>query len=246
MIDTLYTYDNLETLSKSVAERIKTQIVLHSKFNLGLATGSSAKGVYKELIFMLSGSTIDLSEMNTFNLDEYYPINQDDPQSYFQEMKDCFWEPLHNANHSFSMKNGHILNGEAKDPVKQCKEYEELIEAKGGIDIQILGLGVNGHIAFNEPGSAGSSRTRKVEIAEETKKANSKYFGDDKKKVPEYGLTMGIGTILEAKKIYLIVTGLTKIPVFTQLMKLAHPTPDIPASFLLAHHDLTIFTDLRI
>jgi glucosamine-6-phosphate deaminase len=246
MIDTLYTYDNLDTLSKSVAERIKTQIVLRNKFNLGLATGSSAKGVYKELIFMLSGSTIDLSNMHTFNLDEYFPIKQDSPQSYYTEMKDCFWEPLHNANHSFNIKHGHILNGEAKDEVKECKKYEELIEDNGGIDIQILGLGVNGHIAFNEPGSTGNSRTRKVSIAEATQKANSQYFGGDIKKVPEFGLTMGIGTILESKKIYLIVTGLTKIPIFTQLMKLSHPTPEIPASFLLAHHDLTIFTDLRI
>lgn len=246
MVDTVYRYDSHENLSRTVAERLKTQIVLHNKFNLGLATGFSAKGVYKELIFQLSGSSADLSNLHTFNLDEYYPIKQEDPYSYYQEMKESFWDPLHNANNSFKLKNGHILNGEAKDPDKECKKYEKLIEQKGGIDIQILGLGVNGHIAFNEPGSTSRSRTRKIEIAESTRKANSKYFADDIKKMPAYGLTMGIGTILEAKKIYLIATGIAKMPIFSRLMKLTHPTPEIPASFLLAHHDLTIFTDLRI
>lgn len=246
MVDTIYTYDNYDSLSRTVAEKIKTQIILHNKFNLGLATGSSAKGVYKELIFQLSGSTIDLTNLQTFNLDEYYPIKQDDPHSYYQEMKDCFWDPLHNANSSFKLKNGHILNGEAKDPVKECRQYEKLIEDVGGIDLQILGLGVNGHIAFNEPGSEGRSKTRKIEIAKSTREANSKYFGGDIEKVPTYGLTMGIGTILEAKKIYLIVTGVAKIPIFKQVLRLSHPTKEIPASFLLAHHDLTIFTDLNI
>lgn len=246
MIDTVYSYDSHDNLSLAVAEKIKTQIVLHDKFNLGLATGSSAKGVYKELIFQLSGSSIDLKNFHTFNLDEYYPIKQDDPHSYYQEMKDCFWDPLHNANNSFPLKNGHILNGEAKDANKECKKYEELIDDRGGINIQILGLGINGHIAFNEPGSESKSRTRKIEIAESTRQANSKYFNDDIEKVPKFGLTMGISTILEAKKIYLIATGEAKIPIFSKLMKLAHPTTEIPASFLLAHHDLTIFTDLRI
>lgn len=246
MVDTVYSFDNYDNLSKSVAEKIKTQIVLNSKFNLGLASGSSAKGIYKELIFQLSGSSIDLSQLHTFNLDEYYPMQQEDSHSYYQEMKECFWDPLHNANASFKLKNGHILNGEAKDPDKECKQYEELIDKNGGIDIQILGLGINGHIAFNEPGSESKSKTRKITIAEASRKANSTYFGDDIKKVPQFALTMGINTILESKKIYLIATGEAKIPIFKQLMKLKHPTKEIPASFLLAHHDLTIFTDLRI
>lgn len=246
MLDTVYTYGSYDTLSRSVAEKIRTQIILHKNFTLGLATGSSPKGIYKELIFQLSGSSVELDHLNTFNLDEYYPIKQDSPQSYYQEMLDTFWEPLHNANHSFNLKNAHILNGEAKNPEKECKEYEELIHTKGGIDIQILGLGVNGHIAFNEPGSTSTSKTRKIEIDKSTRKANSRFFGDDIKKVPQYALTMGIGTILDAKKIFLIATGETKLPILRKLMHLSHPTKDIPASFLLAHHDLTIFTDLRI
>ncbi|HRN70606.1 MAG TPA: glucosamine-6-phosphate deaminase, partial [Candidatus Woesebacteria bacterium] len=214
MVDTVYKYDSYDSMSRAVAEKIKTHIILQPKFNLGLATGSSAKGVYKELIFQLSGSSIDLSNLHTFNLDEYYPIKQTDLHSYYQEMKDCFWDPLQNANTSFNPKHGHMLNGEAKNASLECKNYEELIFHSGGIDIQILGLGVNGHIAFNEPGSDSKSRTRKIEIAEATRESNSKYFGDDIQKVPQFGLTMGIGTILESKKIYLIVTGDAKISVF--------------------------------
>ncbi len=246
MLDTLYTFSSYDTLSRTVAEKIKTQIILHRALNIGLATGSSPKGVYKELIFQLSGSSIDLSLLNTFNLDEYYPIAQDDPHSYYQEMSTSFWGPLHNANHSFNLKNVHILNGEAKDPEKECRTYEELIYEKGGIQIQILGLGVNGHIAFNEPGSTSKTKTRKIKIDESTRQSNSRFFGDDIKKVPQYALTMGISTILEAQKIFLIATGEAKLPILKKLMRMSHPTKDIPASFLLAHHDLTIFTDLRI
>lgn len=246
MLDTVYTYGSYDNLSRAVAEKIKTHIILHKKFNLGLASGASPKGIYKELVFQLSGSSIELDTLHTFNLDEYYPIQQDDPHSYYMEMKNVFWDPMHMANTSFNVKHAHILNGEAKDPEKECKEYEAEIDKLGGIQIQILGLGVNGHIAFNEPGTSVKSRTRKVEIDKTTRQANSRFFGNDVKKVPKYALTMGIETILEAKKIFLIATGQTKIPILKKLMHLDHPHEDIPASYLLAHHDLTVFTDLRV
>ncbi|MDP4011552.1 MAG: glucosamine-6-phosphate deaminase, partial [Candidatus Roizmanbacteria bacterium] len=197
------------------------------------------KELYKHLIRLLSVSHLNLSELHTINLDEYYPISQTADQSFFQEMFHEFWQKLHDGNHTFNFAHGHILNGE-KDAVEECARYEKIIKDLGGIDLQILGLGTNGHIAFNEPGSKETSRTRKIKITEESKKALMKMYGD----VPEYGLTMGIGTILESKEIVLIATGESKKEVFQKLIKLEKPTSDIPASFLLDHPNTTVYTTL--
>src|SRR3989344_1172479 len=200
-------YDKLSLKSAQfVFEKIQKQIIATGKCNLGLATGKSPKGMYKALIDLLSKSKLDLSNFHTFNLDEYFPIWQNHKNSYFQEMYNSFWKPLHALNPTFEIPNGHILNGETRTPDLECRIYEKMIQKRGGIDIQVLGLGINGHIGFNEPGSEGASRTRVVDLTTATRETNMVCFDNDPEKVPAQGLTMGIGTILEARDIVLIAT----------------------------------------
>lgn len=236
-------YASYHNLSLEAAQyiygKIKTQLLDTGKFNLGLATGNSPKEMYKHLIRLLSVSHLDLSNFHTFNLDEFYPVLQTEDQSFFQEMFHEFWQPLNEGNSSFNFAHGHILNGEKSD-AEECERYENLIKELGGIDLQVLGLGPNGHIGFNEPGSSIDSRTRKITITKSSETALKKTYGT----IPEYGLTMGIGTILEAREIVLIVTGESKKEVFQKLIKLEKPTADIPASFLLTHPNTIVFTDL--
>ncbi len=229
---------SLET-AQYIYEKMKSQLLGSGKFNLGLATGNSPKETYKHLIHLLSVSHLDLSNLHTFNLDEFYPLSQTANQSFFQEMFHEFWQPLYDGNHSFNLAHGHILNGEKND-VEECTLYEKLIKELGGIDLQVLGLGPNGHIGFNEPGSEVTSRTRKITITKSSETALKKTYGT----IPEYGLTMGIGTILEAREIVLIATGESKKEIFQKLIKLEKPTLEIPASFLLTHSNTAVFTDL--
>jgi glucosamine-6-phosphate deaminase len=136
------------------------------------------------------------------------------------------------------------LNGENPKAELECRIYEKMIQKAGGIDLQILGLGINGHIGFNEPGSKEDSRTRQIDLTEETREANKKYFDDDLEKVPAHGLTMGIQTILEAKELVLIVTGESKKAVFEKIIKLKKPSRKIPASFLLNHPHVMVYNDI--
>jgi len=236
-------YASYHNLSLEAAQyvygKIKQQILDTGKFNLGLATGNSPKEMYKHLIRLLSVSHLDLSNLHTFNLDEFYPLSQTADQSFFQEMFHEFWQPLYDGNQTFNFAHGHILNGEKND-IEECTRYEKLIKELGRIDLQILGLGPNGHIGFNEPDSEVTSRTRKITIAKSSKIALEKTYGT----IPEFGITMGIGTILEAREIVLIATGKSKKEVFQKLIKLEKPTPEIPASFLLNHPNTSVHTDL--
>lgn len=244
-IQTFSTHEELsEQAAQYIFDTIQKKIGETGTFVLGLATGASPRLLYQKLVQKLGTSELDLSELHTFNLDEYYRIRQSQPQSYFQEMYHSFWKPLNELNHSFEITNGHILNGEAPKPDLECRIYEKMIQKAGGVDLQVLGIGINGHIGFNEPGSKGDSRTRQIDLTPETREANKKYFGDDLKKVPEHGMTMGIGTILESKEILTIVTGEKKKEVFEKLQQLTAPTADIPASFLINHPNTIFYSDL--
>jgi glucosamine-6-phosphate deaminase len=159
-------------------------------------------------------------------------------------MHNTFFKPLHQVNPTFSPENMHLLNGEDPHPEKECTRYENLITEMGGIDLQILGLGVNGHIAFNEPGTGRQSRTRKIQIDDATIKANSRFFNGHENTVPTEALTMGIATILETKEIFLLVHGPEKKTIFEKLKNLETPTEAIPASYLLVHPHVTVFSDL--
>jgi len=174
-------------------------------FVLGLPTGSSPLGVYKKLIAAFGEKEISFSKIITFNMDEYLGLGADHPQSYRRFMNDNFFSAV-----DIPIENTHVPNGMADDPEAECSAYEAAIKASGGIDLFLGGCGNNGHIAFNEPGSSLSSRTRVVTLTSDTRKANARFFGGDPEKVPAKALTVGIGTLLDAKEVIIIVSGRQK------------------------------------
>jgi glucosamine-6-phosphate deaminase len=174
-------------------------------FVLGLPTGSSPLGVYRELIAANRKGKVSFSNVITFNMDEYLRLPADHPQSYKRFMKDNFFDAI-----DIKRENIHILDGMAKDPEAECRAYEEAIKAAGGIELFLGGIGNNGHIAFNEPGSSLKSRTRIVKLTDDTRRANARFFDNDPAKVPKYALTVGIGTIMDAREVLIIVSGRQK------------------------------------
>ena len=162
-------------------------------------------------------------------------------------MSELFWRPLQEANPTFNMQNAFIPDTETEDPEEEAEMYEEEIKKHGGIDLQILGIGINGHLAFNEPGSDPTSRTRKVMVNEETREVNAeKFFNGDISKVPQFALSMGMGTILEAKEIFLLASGESKAEILQKVIDMKEPSVEVPASYLKTHPNVTIFTDISI
>jgi glucosamine-6-phosphate deaminase len=222
-------------IAREIATLIKEKQAKKEKCVLGLATGSSPKTVYTELVRLHKEEGLSFKNVITFNLDEYYPIDNDALQSYNRFMN------VHLFDHvDIDPKNIHIPNGEiSKDKVKSfCVEYEKMIEEAGGIDLQILGIGNNGHIGFNEPGSSINSRTRLVTLDNSTRIANSYEFANISE-VPRLAITMGILTIMKAKRIVLMAWGQSKSSVVQKSVE-GHVTEQIPASLLQQHND-TIF-----
>ena len=174
-------------------------------FVLGLPTGSTPLGVYKRLIELNQKKLISFENVITFNMDEYTGLSETDPQSYHYFMHENFFSKI-----DIKKENIHILDGTAADPVQECKNYEEQIKAAGGIDLFLGGCGGDGHIAFNEPGSSLTSRTRIKTLTEDTIAANARFFDGDCTKVPKTALTVGIGTITDAKEVLIMMTGLSK------------------------------------
>jgi glucosamine-6-phosphate deaminase len=174
-------------------------------FILGLPTGSSPMRIYREFIKMHNEGKLSFKNVRTFNMDEYIGLEASHPQSYHYFMAENLFKHI-----DIDQKHIHILDGMAKDPEKECRLYEEAITAEGGIDLFLGGMGSDGHIAFNEPGSSLSSRTRIKTLTEETKTANSRFFDGDPSKVPGTALTVGVGTIMDAREVVIIVTGRNK------------------------------------
>jgi glucosamine-6-phosphate deaminase len=172
---------------------------------LGLPTGSSPLGVYRELISLHREGKISFANVITFNMDEYVGLGADHPQSYARFMKDNFFSSV-----DIAPENTHIPNGMAEDLEAECKAYEECIKACGGIELFLGGMGSDGHIAFNEPGSSLNSRTRIKTLTQDTRIANSRFFGGDIQKVPGTALTVGVGTIMDAREVLIIVSGRQK------------------------------------
>jgi glucosamine-6-phosphate deaminase len=174
-------------------------------FVLGLPTGSSPLGIYQELIKLNRANKVSFDQVVTFNMDEYVGLPEDHPQSYHRFMWDNFF------NHIDIRKNNvHILNGMAPDLVKECAGYEEQIRNAGGIELFLGGMGADGHIAFNEPGSSLHSRTRIKTLTGDTKIANARFFEGDINQVPSTALTVGVGTVMDAREVRLIVNGHNK------------------------------------
>jgi glucosamine-6-phosphate deaminase len=225
-------------VGREIANLIREKESRGEKAVLGLATGSSPKSLYAELVRLHREEGISFKNVITFNLDEYYPIDNDALQSYDRFMK----EQLFN-NVDIDLKNCHIPNGEWKkeEIKKRCQEYEKMIEDVGGIDLQILGIGNNGHIGFNEPGSSLFSKTRLVPLDNSTRIANAQEF-QNISKVPRLAITMGISTILKAKKVILMAWGQIKAPVIQRAVE-GNVTEQIPASLLQQHNDCVFVVD---
>lgn len=198
-----------------IAYRIKKAKPTAKKpFVLGLPTGSTPLGVYKELIKLYQNKKISFEHVVTFNMDEYVGLSPKDKNSYHHFMFENFFNYI-----NINPKNIHILNGMTKDYAAECESYEAAINAYGGIDLMLGGVGTDGHIAFNEPFSSLSSRTRIKTLAPSTIKDNSRFFDNDLAKVPTQALTIGIGTILEAKEVIIMASGINKANAIQQAVE---------------------------
>jgi glucosamine-6-phosphate deaminase len=225
-----------EELSQMAAAQIIAKIQANPRLNLGLATGSTPTGVYKKLIQDHEANNTSYKQVNTFNLDEYIGISKKDPNSYHYFMCENLFDHI-----DVPLEQTHIPDGTAKDLDEECRRYEKFIAEHGGIDLQILGIGQNGHIGFNEPGTSFTSRTHLIDLAESTRKANSRFFEslDD---VPTQAITMGIASIMESKEIFLLVSGASKAEALARLMN-GEVSEQFPASVLKNHPNVTIFAD---
>ncbi len=225
-------------IAKEIADTIRAKEAKGEKCVLGLATGSSPKTVYTELIRLHKQEGLSFKNVITFNLDEYYPIDRDALQSYNLYMKEHLFDHV-----DIDPANCHVPNGEIKkDDIKKfCADYDAQIEAAGGLDLQILGIGNNGHIGFNEPGSSLFSKTRLVPLENSTRVANAQEF-QNISNVPRLAITMGISVIMKAKKILLMAWGQMKAPVIKQSVE-GIVTEQIPASLLQQHNDTLFVLD---
>ncbi len=224
---------NYRELSKRACDIIAREILKKPDLTLGLATGNTPLGLYKELIKEYKKNKIDFSKVKSFNLDEYYPIKKKDKKSFYYYMFKNFFNKI-----KIKKSNINMLNGETKSVKKECLNYEKKIK-KNPIDVQILGVGVNGHIGFNEPGSDFNSKTRLIELTKETIKRKSR-FG---KKVPAKALTMGIKTIMKAKKIILLASGKPKAKAIQHLIK-TKSDKDWPVTALKKHKNLIVIINI--
>ena len=227
------TVDSYEKLSRDAANIISAQVILKPACVLGLATGSSPVGAYAQLIKWYEKGDLDFSETISVNLDEYVGLKGDHPQSYRRFMQENLFDHI-----NIKPENTFVPNGCADDLDKECVEYTERIEKLGGIDLQLLGIGLDGHIGFNEPGDSFKNGTHVIDLHESTIKANARFF-ESESDVPRKAVTMGMGSIMRAKKILLIANGQQKKDVLMNAFY-GPITPALPASILQLHPDVTV------
>lgn len=225
-----------EDMSKSAAEMVAEVLNTKPDAVLGMATGSTPLGLYKELVRMHKDESLDFSQVTTFNLDEYVGLPVTHPQSYHYFMYENFFKHV-----NIPRQNIHIPSGTTHNYRSFCAWYEQRIEEVGGIDLQILGIGGDGHIAFNEPTSSLSSRTRLKTLAKQTIDDNSRFF-DKPEEVPIYGITMGVGTILESAQLLLVANGKKKAHAIAAMVE-GPVTSMITASALQLHPEAMCFVD---
>lgn len=226
-----------DEVSKEAAGIVADVVKKNPEAVLGLATGSTPVGTYKELIRMHKEDGLDFSNITSFNLDEYVGLDEKHPNSYRYFMDTELFNHI-----NIKKENTHVPNGMAKDLDEYCKQYDKSIEVAGGVDIQILGIGPNGHIAFNEPDKELSFNTFIVKLTDSTIEANKRFF-DTIDDVPKTAMTMGIGTIMKAKKIILLATGKSKKDAIRYIVEEGKLNTEVPASLLLLHPDVTIIVD---
>ena len=225
-----------EEMSKVAAEHVGNLVKSNSKAVLGLPTGSTPLGMYKELIEMYKDGTLSFKDIITFNLDEYEGLDGNNPNSYQRFMQDNFFSHV-----DINIKNTNFPDARHGENYDTCMEYEERIQKAGGIDLMVLGLGNNGHIGFNEPGEHFPGITHRVKLHKETIKANSRFF-ESIDEVPKYAVTMGIRSIMHCKSIMMIANGKAKAEAIKKALK--EPiTPKVPASVLQLHQSVTVIID---
>lgn len=225
-----------DDMSRKAANIISAQVILFPQSVLGLATGSTPIGVYHQLVNWYKKGDLDFSKIQTVNLDEYCGIPPDHEQSYRYYMNHNLFNDV-----NIHEKNIHIPNGQAKNYDEECLRYDRLIADIGGIDLQLLGIGHNGHIGFNEPDQAYGKMTHRIKLNQRTIDANSRFFTNSSQ-VPKYALTLGIKAIMQAKKIVMVVYGEGKADILHQAVN-GPVTPSVPASILQLHPDITIIAD---
>ncbi|MBB6454610.1 glucosamine-6-phosphate deaminase [Salirhabdus euzebyi] len=203
---------------------------------LGLATGSTPVKMYEYLIEAYERGEVSFKNVRSFNLDEYVGLSKHDPNSYRYYMEEKLFNHV-----DISPEHTHLPNGNALDLEQECRDYEEKVKEAGNVHVQVLGLGLNGHIGFNEPGTPFQSRTHVVDLADTTRRANARFF-DSIDEVPSKAITMGIGTIMESDRIILLVSGEKKAEALHKLIN-GEVTEDFPASVLQKHKDVVIIAD---
>ncbi len=228
--------ENYDQMSKEAAKIVAETITKKLNTVLGLATGSTPEGMYKELCGAYERGEISFRAVTSVNLDEYYPISKDNDQSYRYFMNDRLFDKV-----DINKDNTYVPDGEAEDSTLECNRYENLLKSFGGIDLQILGIGRNGHVGFNEPNGELIPTTHLTSLTESTIAANSKYF-DSADKMPKSALTMGIGTILSAKKIVILASGKEKHEAIVKMLR-GLVTTMWPATLLNLHEDVTLICD---
>jgi glucosamine-6-phosphate deaminase len=227
---------NYDEMSLKAAEILIERIRRNPKIKLGLATGGTPVGLYDQLVKDHQINYTSYQEVTTFNLDEYMGLSSEDPNSYRYFMNQHLFNYI-----DIQKLNTHVPIGNTEDTLKQCKDYENLLETHGGIDLQILGIGSNGHIGFNEPGTSFQSETHLVELKPSTREANARFF-NTLSEVPTHAITMGIASIMRSKEILLLISGDSKKDALIQLLQ-EDMDESFPASILKTHPNVIIIAD---
>ena len=223
--------------ARALAREIARAVSRNPRLVLGLPTGRTSIPVYRELVDLGRAHQIDFSRATTFNLDEFLGLSADDPRSYHAFMRRHLFDHV-----NLSRRRTHLLNGSTRDVTAECIRFERAIARAGGIDLMVLGLGRNGHIGFNEPDRSLVSHTHRMRLRASTRHANAFLFGNRVGAVPREALSMGMGTILQARKIVLLVTGRSKARAVERMLS-GRMTTRVPASFLQLHRDVEVWLD---
>ncbi len=230
----IHVFESREEVKKAAAAVFTAQILRKPDSVLGLATGSTPVETYAELVRLYKAGIVDFSQVKTYNLDEYVGLPSDHPESYISFMRRNLFDHI-------NLKEYHLPNGLARDLLQECRDYEDSIKRAGGIDLQLLGIGNNGHIGFNEPNDQFVFETNQVKLTESTIKANRRFF-DSEDQVPREALSMGIGTIMQAKSILMICLGEGKADIVSKMVN-GPVDPQVPASILRMHKEVTVLLD---
>lgn len=232
----IYAAKDYQDMSRKAANIMSAQIIMKPDAVLGLATGSTPVGMYRQLVEWYNKGDLDFSRISSVNLDEYRGLSGDNEQSYRYFMNTNLFDHV-----NIDKSRTFVPNGLEEDSDKACADYNEIIRSMGGVDIQLLGIGGNGHIGFNEPGDVFEKETHVVDLTESTLQANSRFF-ESMDEVPKQAYTMGIKNIMAARKILLVATGAAKAQALYD--SLYGPiTPNVPASILQLHNDVTVVAD---